>query len=463
MGYAILRTQKLKSGQAVRRSLAHAFREQDTPNADPARTPDNTAIGAAGVDEALAKFNARLPYKVRSNAVLAIEYLVTASPEDMHGKSRAEQDAYFGDALEWLKSRHGDENVVCAGIHRDETTPHMYAYVVPIDERGKLNCRAFLGGAGTLNQMQTSFAQEVGQVHGLQRGIEGSKARHTSIQQYYSRANQAFEPLPEVKTAAPKLRPDPEKPGMFAGAEAKAAYQDDFAAWAKEKAAAEAQRQQHMAEVKAQRDAAVSTARRHQAQAREAQALKTEVGQLKQANGGYARKTTELTQKVAELASVVDMLTPDEIAALRARRQQLEVERAAEAEKTRQRAAEAARQASITAEREKRLQGLQKLLQQGGTAHTFGVKAAEALRAAGGDVAAVDWSKVEGAAIREAMAKHGQSAESVIEAINRHSPARANPATHQKVADWVHEKAPQLRLQYEQRHGKGYDSPEPSR
>ena len=46
MGYAILRTEKLKSMQSVRRSLKHSFREQETPNADPTRTPENTHIGA---------------------------------------------------------------------------------------------------------------------------------------------------------------------------------------------------------------------------------------------------------------------------------------------------------------------------------------------------------------------------------------------------------------------------------
>ena len=51
----------------------------------------------------------------------------------MQGKPKSEQDAYFRDSLEWLKQRHGAENVVYAGIHRDETTPHMYAYVVPRD------------------------------------------------------------------------------------------------------------------------------------------------------------------------------------------------------------------------------------------------------------------------------------------------------------------------------------------
>src|SRR5450830_1074488 len=205
MGYAILRTQKLKSGIAVRRSMAHAFREQETPNADASRTPDNTHIGAANLEEALAKFNARLPDKVRKNGVLAIEYLVTASPEDMKGKTRQQQDAYLRDGLKFLEDRHGAVNVVYAGIHRDETTPHMYAYVVPIDTKGKLNCRAFLGGAQALSQLQTEFAQEVGRSHGLQRGLEGSKARHTSIQQYYARVQEATPKTPAIDLPEAKL------------------------------------------------------------------------------------------------------------------------------------------------------------------------------------------------------------------------------------------------------------------
>lgn len=183
----------------------HAFREQDTPNADPSRTQGNTHIGAADVDEALKRFNARLPEKVRKNAVLGVEYLMTASPEDMKGKSRQEQDAYFRDGLEWLKRRHGAENVIYAGIHRDETTPHLYAYVVPLDQQGKLNCRAFLGGAKALSEMQTDFAQKVGRQHGLQRGLEGSKARHTSIQQYYARVNEATPRTPSVEVPDAKL------------------------------------------------------------------------------------------------------------------------------------------------------------------------------------------------------------------------------------------------------------------
>lgn len=204
MGFAILRTQKLKSPVAVRRSMMHAFREQTTPNADPARLRENEHIGAQSVEEGLAAFNARLPDKVRSNAVLAIEYLVTASPEALNGKGRAEQDAYFSDALAWLRAKHGAENVVYAGIHRDETTPHMYAYVVPLDERGKLNCRAFLGGSKALSQMQTDFAHNVGRQHGFERGVERSRATHQTVREWYAHVGQA----PEIpRLTAQDLQP----------------------------------------------------------------------------------------------------------------------------------------------------------------------------------------------------------------------------------------------------------------
>ncbi len=190
MAFAILRTQKLKAAVAVRRSLKHAFRAQDTPNADPDRLGENSHLGANSVDEAMKAFQNRLPEKIRKNGVLAIEDLITGSPDGMNSKSRHDQDAYFTDALAWLKDRHGAENLIYAGIHRDETTPHLYAYVVPIDPQGKLNCRHFLGGAKALSQMQTDFAERVGQRHGLQRGIEGSKARHTTVRQYYAALQQ---------------------------------------------------------------------------------------------------------------------------------------------------------------------------------------------------------------------------------------------------------------------------------
>lgn len=185
--FAILRVQKLKHLASVRRSLKHSFREQDTPNADPAKASENDHIGATSVDQGMSRVQALLPEKRRKDAVLAIEYLVTASPEAMHGKTRQQQDAYFQDALQWLKDRHGAQNIVYAGIHRDELTPHLYAYAVPLDEAsGRLNAKKWLGGPKALANMQTEFVELVGAAHGLERGIEGSKAKHQRVKAFYA-------------------------------------------------------------------------------------------------------------------------------------------------------------------------------------------------------------------------------------------------------------------------------------
>ena len=110
-----------------------------------------------------------------------------------------ERTAYFNDALKWLKQRHGGANVVYSGVHRDEKTPHMYAYVVPLDEStGRLNARRWLGGAKALSEMQTDFAANVGARHGLDRGIEGSRAKHQRVKRHYGLVNRAADQVAEL-------------------------------------------------------------------------------------------------------------------------------------------------------------------------------------------------------------------------------------------------------------------------
>jgi hypothetical protein len=116
----------------------------------------------------------RLPEKTRKNAVLAIEYLITASPDWNGWKNKEKDSEFFDKAKEWLIKKHGAENVISTTIHRDETTPHMAVYVVPIDSKGNLNAREFLGGRAKLSKMQTDFHNEVKHL-GLERGLEGSR------------------------------------------------------------------------------------------------------------------------------------------------------------------------------------------------------------------------------------------------------------------------------------------------
>lgn len=209
MRYAILRTAKLKTMGNIGSSLAHNYRTIETPNADPNRTPKNEH--SVATSEAVKKaIKNRLPEKRRSDAVLCIEYLITASPE-WDGWGTRQEAEFFKRSGQWLMDKHGTENVAGVSIHRDVTTPHMVAYVVPIDQKGNLNCKDFLGGRVKLSRMQTDFANTVADL-GLTRGKEGSKAKHTSIKEYYHDINHARDF--SITTVAPK-------PEMF---ESKARY-----------------------------------------------------------------------------------------------------------------------------------------------------------------------------------------------------------------------------------------------
>ena len=185
--FAILRCAKIKTLGNMGASLQHTFRERDTPNADTRRTPENTVlVGGDNSQAVLEAWKERAPEKIRSNAVHGLEYFVGGSPEALKAMSRQEQDAYFAEALDWLKARHGAENVLSAVIHRDETTPHMTVMTIPLDERGKLNARAIVGSRERLSAMQTDFAERVGKAHGLERGLQGSPARHERVQRAYA-------------------------------------------------------------------------------------------------------------------------------------------------------------------------------------------------------------------------------------------------------------------------------------
>jgi hypothetical protein len=216
MAYAVLRTVKLKTAGNIGGLNAHLIRSKEVPNAEKALEHYNSRpIGSADL---LSDVQKRLQeagiVKVRKDGVLAVEHLMTASPEHFNYHSKVNEQGkvgLYGDvekwkafekaSIEWLKGRYGEKNLVNVTVHKDEQTPHIHAIIVPIDQKGKLNCKSFLGGRERLRDMQSSFAQ-VHQAAGLQRGIEGSQARHTTVKDFYAHAN-AFEQAPSLDLSIP--------------------------------------------------------------------------------------------------------------------------------------------------------------------------------------------------------------------------------------------------------------------
>ena len=203
MSFAILRTAKLKSFGEIGGSLSHNYRDRPTPNANPQQTPQNEH-SLKNAESVMTAIKEKLPEKRRKDAVLCVEYLITASP-DWVGWNKSDEQKYFDDAKKWLENKHGKDNVIATTIHRDESTPHMIAYVVPL-VKGKLNAKHFLGGREKLSKMQTDFADNVGKSVGLVRGLEGSKAEHQTIKQYYANVNTAVKISPDVVLDVPEKR-----------------------------------------------------------------------------------------------------------------------------------------------------------------------------------------------------------------------------------------------------------------
>ena len=72
--------------------------------------------------------------------------------------------------------------------------------MVPLDEKGKLNCRALFGGSRyRLSELQDDFAAAMAPL-GLERGIKGSRAKHTEVRKYYAAVNSSPDATLDMQT-----------------------------------------------------------------------------------------------------------------------------------------------------------------------------------------------------------------------------------------------------------------------
>lgn len=210
--FAIMRCAKLSGMGSVASSLQHCYRDRETLNADTEQTQYNQCFLSESTDEAMGRLRELLPEKRRKDAVLAVEYVMTASPEWFETATPREQAKFFTLSKMWLEEKYGKDRVVAAVVHRDEATPHLSAYVVPLTEDGRLSAKEFIGSRKKMRDDQTSFAKSVSML-GLERGIKGSQATHQTVQHYYESLNRG---ISKTVTIEPEyLKPQVLKKGIF--------------------------------------------------------------------------------------------------------------------------------------------------------------------------------------------------------------------------------------------------------
>ena len=211
MGFVVLHMEKAHGSDSG--TTAHIERFIIPKNADPTRThlnrrlieyPDGVKDRSAAIQQRLEE--AGLTRKIGSNQVRAIRINVSGTHEDMKRiEEEGRLDEWCADNLKYFADTFGEENIVAAHLHRDEETPHIHVTLVPIvkgerkrrkrEEQTKKRyrkkptdtvrlCADDIMTRLKLKSYQDTYAEAMAK-YGLQRGIDGSKARHKSTQQYY--------------------------------------------------------------------------------------------------------------------------------------------------------------------------------------------------------------------------------------------------------------------------------------
>ena len=212
MGYISIQINKAK-GSADTGASDHIERKTIPKNADPTRTHLNRELvefpdGVSDRTEAISHRirTAGIKRKITPDQVRAIRIVLSGTHEDMMKiQDEGRLDEWCDDNLQWLHYTFGKENTVSAVLHMDEHTPHIHATVVPIvtGERRKAKKKQTEGKRSYRKKANTvrlcaddvltreklvtyhdSYAR-VMEKYGLQRGVRGSEARHTTTAQYY--------------------------------------------------------------------------------------------------------------------------------------------------------------------------------------------------------------------------------------------------------------------------------------
>ena len=123
-----------------------------------------------------------LPTKVRKDAVLMCSFVVGSDRGFFGNMSPDEQQQFFVDCTNFFAERYGEENIISAVVHMDETTPHLHLNLIPIAD-GRL-CAKQLFDRKELQNLQTDFHSVVGKKWNLQRGKEGIHAKHLDTAAY---------------------------------------------------------------------------------------------------------------------------------------------------------------------------------------------------------------------------------------------------------------------------------------
>ena len=136
---------------------------------------------------------------VRKDAVKMVEATVQLGG-DITKESEETQIEALKEAYEELKEMYGEENIISAVIHVDETTPHLHCDFVPLTKRGNLSAKDVIGDKKKMRRTQEKFLEA------MQERVP--RAKFARLEPEKAQFNDLDQRLYEKMTASIKERED---------------------------------------------------------------------------------------------------------------------------------------------------------------------------------------------------------------------------------------------------------------
>ncbi len=173
--------------------------EASNPQIDSKRTSQNYNLVKRDmpytqyINERIKSLN--LPTKPRKDAVVMNSFVLGSDRTFFDELAPLRRRDFFEDCTRFFIEKYGEENIISAVVHVDETTPHLHLNLIPITN-GRL-CSKELFNKKQLSALQTEFHEKVGKKYGLERGKIGSQVEHLSTAEY--KAQKIIEEAEQIK------------------------------------------------------------------------------------------------------------------------------------------------------------------------------------------------------------------------------------------------------------------------
>lgn len=207
--YNSLRVGKINSRDQMNKTAAHNFRLHSQPNIDATQTPNNRVLlntlqmdltNRQGFAKAFLGHYESNGVKEKKGNVLALEMVVSASPEMFEGKTQEQIGLWAQEQVDFAQEKFG-ENCRLAVLHLDEKTPHIH-FLISTEQKTVKRYRnqkgEFFKETVSLNAKRwnpaflTKLHDDHGRLNekwGLKRGEKGSKRAHKTLKEYYGELN----------------------------------------------------------------------------------------------------------------------------------------------------------------------------------------------------------------------------------------------------------------------------------